>query len=82
MKARYVDIGIINMIRQWLKDIELQRWLSKINNNTRKDANQSREPITVHERISFRLLCFKVFFPDAAIMENKKTPGDKVVVHV
>ena len=35
---------------------------------------------TVHERISFRLLCPKVFFPDAVIMENN--PGDKVVVHV
>ena len=30
----------INIIRQRLKDIELQRWLSEINNDTRKDANQ------------------------------------------
>ena len=29
-----------NIIRQRLKDIELQRWLSEINNDTRKDANQ------------------------------------------
>ena len=28
MKAHYGDIGIINIIRQRLKDIELQRWLS------------------------------------------------------
>ena len=40
IKAHYVDIGIVNIIRQRLKDIELQRWLSEINNNTRKDANQ------------------------------------------
>ena len=40
MKAHYADIGIVNMIRQRLKDIELQRWLSEINNETRKDANQ------------------------------------------
>ena len=41
MKAYYADIGIVNMTRQRLKDIELQRWLSKINNDYRKDANQS-----------------------------------------
>ena len=27
MKASYADIGIVNMIRQRIKDIELQRWL-------------------------------------------------------
>ena len=43
MKAHYADIGIVNMIRKRLRDIELQRWLSKINNNTRKDANQSNK---------------------------------------
>ena len=43
MKAHYVDIGIVNIIRQRLKDIELQRWLSEINNDTRKDANQSNK---------------------------------------
>ena len=43
MKAHYADIGIVNMIRQRLKDIELQRWLSEINNDTRKDANQSNK---------------------------------------
>ena len=26
MKAHYGDIGIINIIRQRLKDVELQRW--------------------------------------------------------
>ena len=43
MKAHYADIGIVNMIR--LKDIELEnlRWLSEINNDTRKDANQSNK---------------------------------------
>ena len=47
MNVYYADIGIVNMIRQRLtagrKDIELQRWLSEINNDTRKDANQSNE---------------------------------------
>ena len=38
MKAHYADIGIVNMIRQRLKDIELQRWLSEIDNGTRKNA--------------------------------------------
>ena len=42
MKAHYGDIGIIN-IRQQLKDMELQRWLSEINNDTRKDANQGNK---------------------------------------
>ena len=41
MKAYYADIGIVNMIRLRLKDIELQTWLSEINNDTRKDADQS-----------------------------------------
>ena len=45
MKAHYGDIdrGIVNIIKQRLKDIELQRWLSEINNNTRKDANQGNK---------------------------------------
>ena len=43
MKAHYGDIGIINIIRQRLKDIELQRWLSEINNDTKKDANQGNK---------------------------------------
>ena len=47
MKAHQynADMGIVNMIRQRLKDIELQRWLSEINNDTRsrKDAHQGNE---------------------------------------
>ena len=44
MKAHYADIGIVNMITQRLKDIELRRWLiSEINNDTRKDANQGNK---------------------------------------
>ena len=43
MKAQYVEVGIVNMIRQRLKDIKLQRLVSDINNNTRKDANQSNK---------------------------------------
>ena len=41
MEAHNEDIGIVNIIRQRLKDVELQRWLSEINNDTRKDASQS-----------------------------------------
>ena len=40
MKEHYGDIGIVSIIRQRLKDIELQRWLSEINNDTRKDATK------------------------------------------
>ena len=36
-------IGIVNIIRQQLKDIEQQRWLSEVNNDTRKDANQGNK---------------------------------------
>ena len=43
MKTHYGDIGIINIIRQRLKDIELQRWLNEINNDTRKDAYQGNK---------------------------------------
>ena len=43
MKAHYADAGTVNMIRQRLKDIELQRWLSEINSKTRKDANQIKK---------------------------------------
>ena len=44
MKAHYGDIGIVNIIRQRLiKDIELQRWLSEINNDTRKGATQGNK---------------------------------------
>ena len=39
-KARENDIGILNIIKQRLKDIELQRWLSDVNNDIGKDANQ------------------------------------------
>ena len=34
MKVHYVDIGIVKIIKQRLKDIELQRWLREINNDT------------------------------------------------
>ena len=35
MKAHYADIGIVNIIRQRLREIEIQRWLSEINNDIR-----------------------------------------------
>ena len=40
IKAHYGDIGIVNIIRQRLKDIEIQRWLSEINNDTRNDTKK------------------------------------------
>ena len=43
MKAHYGDMGIVNIIRQRLKDIKLQSWLSEINKDTRKDANQGNK---------------------------------------
>ena len=43
MKEHYANIGIVNIIRQQLQDIELQRWPSEINKDTRKDANQSNK---------------------------------------
>ena len=43
MQAHYADIGIVNMIRQRRKDIELQRWLREINNDTRKNVSQSNK---------------------------------------
>ena len=33
----------MNIIKQRLKDIELQRWLSDVNNDVRKDANQKNK---------------------------------------
>ena len=42
-KAHENDIGILNIIKQRLKDIELQRWLSDVNNDVRKDADQKNK---------------------------------------
>ena len=42
-KAHENDIGILNIIKQRLKDIELQRWISDVNNDVRKDANQKNK---------------------------------------
>ena len=35
-KAHENDIGILNIIKQRLKDIELQGWLSDVNNDDKK----------------------------------------------
>ena len=32
--------GIVDTIRQRLKDIELQHWMSEINNDVRRDTDQ------------------------------------------
>ena len=50
MKAHYAKTGIVNMIRQRLKDIKLQRWLTEMNNDTRNDANQSKKMRTENNR--------------------------------
>ena len=42
-KAHENDIGILNIVKQRLKDIELQRWLSDVSNDVRKDANQKNK---------------------------------------
>ena len=42
-KAHENDIGILNIIKQRLKDIELQRWLSDVSNEVRKYANQKKK---------------------------------------
>ena len=42
-KAHENDIGIFNIIKQRLEDIELQRWLSDINNDVRNHANQKNK---------------------------------------
>ena len=42
-KAHENGIGILNIIKQRLKDIELQRWLSEVDNDVRKDANQKNK---------------------------------------
>ena len=65
-----METGIINIIRQRLKDIELQRWLSEIDNDTRKDANQGNKmrtyrkeriprSIIILHRVWFRVECLK-----------------------
>ena len=46
MKAHYGDIGIVNIIRQRLKDIEIQRWLSEINNDTRNETKKGNKTRT------------------------------------
>ena len=42
-KAHENDIGILNIIKQRLKDIELQRWLSDVNNDVRNHTNQKNK---------------------------------------
>ena len=44
IKARDMDsIGIVDTIRQTLKDIELQHWTSEINNDARRDTDQNNK---------------------------------------
>ena len=48
-KAHENDIGVLNIIKQRLKDIELQRWLSVVHNVVRKDANQKNKLRTLRD---------------------------------
>ena len=43
MKLKRTMRTYTDMTRQRLKDIKLQRWLSEIDNHTRKDAKQSNK---------------------------------------
>ena len=42
-KAHFSDVGVLSIIRQRLEDVELQRWFSGMNNDIRKDPNQSNK---------------------------------------
>ena len=42
-KAHIPDVGIVSIIIQRLEDFELQRWFSEMNNDVRKDLNQSNK---------------------------------------
>ena len=42
-KAHANDIGILNIIKQRLTDIELQRWLSDVNNDVRKERQPKEQ---------------------------------------
>ena len=55
-KAHENDIGIFNIIKQRLEDIELQRWLSDENNDVRNDANQLRQVTNIRHRITLTKL--------------------------
>ena len=49
-KAHENDIGILNIIKQRLKDIELQRWLIDVtDNDVRKDADQKNKLRTLRK---------------------------------
>ena len=36
-----MDSGIVDTMRQRLKDVELQHWMSEMNNDIRRDANEN-----------------------------------------
>ena len=72
MKAHYADIGIVNMIRQRLKDIDLQRWLSEINNDTRKDTSSETQGQIVGTRKS---LNGRKIYGTKKSKERREEPG-------
>ena len=41
IKARYMDSVTVDTMRQRLKDIELQHWMSEMNSDIRRDANEN-----------------------------------------
>ena len=59
-KAHENDIGILNIIKQRLKDIELQRWLSDLNNDVGKDANQKNKLRTSENLKQWKIINVKI----------------------
>ena len=41
IKAHFMGSGIVDTMRQTLKDIELQHWMSEMNNDIRREANEN-----------------------------------------
>ena len=83
-KAHENDIGILNIIKQRLKDIELQRWLSDVNNDARKDANQKNklcQVTNVRHRITLtklRLSNHKLAIETGRYVRPYKKPEERI----
>ena len=77
IKAHHVDIGIINIIGRRLKDIQLQRWLSKIDNHIRKDANQGNKRVTSESSQSVlkQAINFSDFWIQQMCFETRNEPS-------
>ena len=51
---------MLNIIKQRLKDIELQKWLSDVNNDVRKDANQKNKLRTFRKFKTIEVINVKI----------------------